>query len=132
MYHKAAKTGVDIDNDGFLSQFDCDDNNALINPNAAEIIGNEIDENCDGLLSSISDTYQMDIQVGPNPSSGTLYINSKQNISIIADLYTVEGRLYRQATGVQSLVIREIEAGIYFLRTTQNGKTGPALKIIVQ
>ncbi len=41
-------TGVDADNDGFLSDYDCDDTDPDINPNAVEIIGNNIDENCDG------------------------------------------------------------------------------------
>ena len=33
---------------------DCDDNNASVNPNASEILGNEIDDNCDGTADEVT------------------------------------------------------------------------------
>ncbi|WP_211339899.1 MopE-related protein [Solirubrobacter pauli] len=41
--------GIDADGDGFTAGQDCNDNNRNIRPGAAEIKGNNIDENCDGV-----------------------------------------------------------------------------------
>jgi formylglycine-generating enzyme required for sulfatase activity len=44
--------GQDQDGDGFSPPADCDDTNSDIHPDAPEIPGNNIDENCDGRVAS--------------------------------------------------------------------------------
>lgn len=39
---------VDEDGDGWFSDEDCDDDNADVNPDAAETPGDGVDSNCDG------------------------------------------------------------------------------------
>ena len=57
---------VDIDEDGFLSDIDCDDNNPAIHPQAQEIC-NGLDDDCDSLIDDAA-------QAVPLPSSSSHFV----------------------------------------------------------
>ena len=46
---------VDADGDGFTAPEDCDDDNPAINPTASDIVGDDTDQNCDGVDGTDSD-----------------------------------------------------------------------------
>jgi len=47
-------TLIDNDGDGFGPSVDCDDNNPVVNPNAIEVVGDGIDNNCDGITDNLA------------------------------------------------------------------------------
>ena len=62
---------TDEDGDGYDINEDCNDTDANINPGSEEIINNDIDENCDGLIEIIDndqDGYHSDIDCDDNKS----------------------------------------------------------------
>lgn len=48
-----AKVGADNDGDGFAQPEDCNDNDRLVNPGAFELVGDAVDNNCDGAVDEV-------------------------------------------------------------------------------
>jgi len=46
-------TLIDNDGDGFGPSVDCNDSNPAVNPNAIEVVGDGIDNNCDGITDNL-------------------------------------------------------------------------------
>lgn len=79
---ETSKHSCDRDNDmdGFLYPADCDDSDATVNPEAVEVDFNDVDENCDGILSLPCQTYE---GKSHNSFENSLNICSKLSATIV-------------------------------------------------
>ncbi|GAB1307688.1 hypothetical protein KH5_03710 [Urechidicola sp. KH5] len=113
-YFAASYFYKDTDGDGFLAFEDCDDTNPNVYPNAPEIIGNGIDEDCTG-----NDVIS-EILVYPNPIQDeiTLYntISSKVQIQIFnAFGATVYNKSLQLQEYLSTLDLPDLKTGTYIL-----------------
>ncbi|MEM9258765.1 MAG: sulfatase-like hydrolase/transferase [Bacteroidota bacterium] len=127
----ATLMGEDRDQDGFIADFDCDDTNPNINPIAAEIEGNQVDENCDGTLTSVYDLALAGVSIGPNPNEGNFWVKTPRNKTYELQLTTVNGRMVRQVSGNGQFTFQELPGGTYTLSVTSGGRFLGTSKVIV-
>ena len=114
--------GVDMDGDGFLEDFDCDDNNPDINPLAIEIDGNGIDDNCDGIITSLSELRFSEISISPSPSNGNLVVQIPIDDKIEIRVSTIGGQFIKAVSGARHIRINGLARGTYILQLgTEDG-----------
>lgn len=123
---------VDVDGDGFVSAYDCDDTNPLINPFAIDNPETTVDESCGASLSS-SKIDLKDLGFYVNSSNHGFSVISTDLHEYEAVLYTVSGKLVNKKRGSGVLEFDQIiGASIYVVNIIRNNKVLGTTKVIVK
>lgn len=135
MSSSPALSDVDNDGDGFVSSFDCDDNNKNINPFATDNPATSVDESCgNSALGTLELTLeQLGFYVYNNDSNGSFSVISSYSGEYQAKLYNTAAKLIANKKGVGVLDFNGINSsGIYLLSIIRNNKLLGTKKIIVK
>ncbi len=128
-------TGIDLDGDGYLSQFECDDNSAAINPSAEDIPNNGIDEDCDGadLTTSINELDNSLVRIYPNPVSDFINIEVSSSFSFQTTLFDLKGKQILRVENQSTIDVSHLPAGTYLMEV-KDINTGASLveKVLVE
>ena len=116
-----------IDND-----LDCDDEDADINPLAQEIPDNDIDENCDGALTSVTTLSEAGYSFYPNPAVTDLYVTGTGLVEL--RLYNIDGKLVyhnERITLPTRLDVTGQRAGTYLLMINDLNENRQAIDKVI-
>ena len=114
------------------NNLDCDDTNDLLNPDAVDDEGNNIDENCDGIdgvLLSVDAFLEKNVFIQPNPFNESVTINVPQTLtglSLDVIIYDLNGRvIYNKAhSNLEGAItirnLNTLEKAPYFLKIANN------------
>jgi hypothetical protein len=107
---------------GFVSNnTDCNDNNNQVYPNATEILGNGIDENCDGVdgILNLADILNFEYDIIPNPSNGAFIIRFNTSVNEGDLIFTdINGKIVlsgKLAGSIFEFNDVNLKKGVYFL-----------------
>ncbi len=107
---------------GFVSNnTDCNDNNNQVYPNATEILGNGIDENCDGVdgILNLADILNFESDIIPNPNNGAFIIRFNTSVKEGDLIFTdINGKIVlsgKIAGSIFEFNDVNLKKGVYFL-----------------
>jgi len=131
--------------DGYASNDrDCDDTNPNINPRKAEILNNDIDENCDGKIERLTlsnSTFNFDnLKISPNPFNNSLNIDLSTAITgdFKISFFDLNGRLVfsKNTSSVNGRInvdgLEKLASAVYFLKIVDNASYEYTVKRLIK
>jgi len=101
-----------VDND-----LDCDDLNPDVNPAATEIPNNDIDENCDGDLTSVISFTDSGYRLYPNPVITMMNVDGNRGDRVELSLINIQGKIILENTYTlpTQINVDHLQSGTYLI-----------------